>query len=614
MRNMAKLQDVKVIDMVDGEVTKVAYNGEEYKLTEDEAQVGDIMRPNGTHFEHNIMHYKYYDVIEVSEGSICVIDEEGYRNGIGKRHADIFRKEEQYREISRDARVGDFLKFEDDADIPGYVSHGHYYEIFGIDWNDDPQILDDDGDNYDTYEKDFTVYEKVSDEAEVQTDESVVGESIEVVRSNHSKYGGYAGMGKFGQGLVNIGAKGEIASTSDSGVFVKIDKDTVEGERASAYDSDLANFFLEHGEYEVVPNDGVVEGDYVVAKDSADGSYIITNTNMIIGRVAHDHGNGSIELTVLDHSNDYEIGETFDVESMYFEKAPQVVIEGYLRSQLKEGDKVRLLNGGGEYPLFGFTDGEIYEVVNISLSHGHYDPINSVAIGNHGGGFALPSQLELVTESTEDHEETGERLPKPGDKIRITNPYMSKGEYDEGDILTVKKFNPETEFTYANVRVEEFEVPSVHLHEFEYVDEIETTYDKPARVGDTIRITDAHIHNASNGDYVNGDVMKVIRIDTDGDVNKTDKYEGVILGKEFEIIGRDVSQSELSTVKRKAKKGDIVRVTGSSSGHDLGTIGEVVDVTSDGVVLVEAMYKGGTEEFYEHYVEVVARKEDRIDV
>src|SRR5690625_526017 len=89
---MAKLEGVKVIDMVDGEATKVTYNGEEYKLTEDEAQVGDIMRPNGTHFECNIMHYKYYDVIEVSEGSICVIDEEGDRNGIGNLHADIFRK------------------------------------------------------------------------------------------------------------------------------------------------------------------------------------------------------------------------------------------------------------------------------------------------------------------------------------------------------------------------------------------------------------------------------------------------------------------------------------------------------------------------------------------
>lgn len=64
------------------------------------------------------------------------------------------------------------------------------------------------------------------------------------------------------------------------------------------------------------------------------------------------------------------------------------------------------------------------------------------------------------------------RVPKPGDKIRITKPYMSAGEYDKGDILTVKVYHPGSSFMYERVDVEEFEEPSVLMDEFEFADEV----------------------------------------------------------------------------------------------------------------------------------------------
>lgn len=199
----------------------------------------------------------------------------------------------------------------------------------------------------------------------------------------------------------------------------------------------------------------------------------------------------------------------------------------------------------------------------------------------------------------------------------------------------------------------------------------EKIYDKPARVGDTIRITDAHMLCIGD-DYNNGDVMTVERVCEDGEVQGTDKYRGLILPSEFEIIGReseeeefedspeitvgkrykltkdgrygDIKKGERVVVARsdsdgeyrvdridarnrdfdyvnaedlteiKPREGDIVRVTGTTNGHDVGTIGVVTGVRYDGVMGVRAMYNGSMSTFIEHSTELVALKEVRSDV
>ncbi len=111
-------------------------------------------------------------------------------------------------------------------------------------------------------------------------------------------------------------------------------------------------------------------------------------------------------------------------------------------------------------------------------------------------------------------------------------------------------------------------------------------YDKPVRVGDTIRITDAFPINAGR-DYVNGDIMTVLHVGSDGDVTKTDKYGRLIVEREFEIIGRDVPQTELSTDKRKAKKGDTIIVGKTYVTTEDGFFGDIpkgTEVFSDGDV------------------------------
>lgn len=63
-----------------------------------------------------------------------------------------------------------------------------------------------------------------------------------------------------------------------------------------------------------------------------------------------------------------------------------------------DGTEVRLLSGGGEWPLYGYEDGESYKV-DSDGSWGPHDPTKVVRIVGanvDGGGFAKPEQLEVV--------------------------------------------------------------------------------------------------------------------------------------------------------------------------------------------------------------------------
>jgi len=102
---------------------------------------------------------------------------------------------------------------------------------------------------------------------------------------------------------------------------------------------------------------------------------------------------------------------------------------------LKAGDKVILLSGGGEFPLIGYTDGEIY-VVDIKetikvidemgFGYGEYGEDHEGGIAITEGktvawGYALPEQLEKVSEVEEEEEETSKFSDKHGFPIFIGN-------------------------------------------------------------------------------------------------------------------------------------------------------------------------------------------------
>lgn len=85
----------------------------------------------------------------------------------------------QYREVKREAEVGDFILY---REAPGpYLTEGKPYKVVEIDSANDPQIVDDEGNEYDTCGDDFVVLEKSTDSAEV-------AEMVDTITHNGKQY------------------------------------------------------------------------------------------------------------------------------------------------------------------------------------------------------------------------------------------------------------------------------------------------------------------------------------------------------------------------------------------------------------------------------------------
>jgi len=118
-----------------------------------------------------------------------------------KQMADLFgvkkaEGEDGYRKVvDRSARVGDFIKYDEKPADWVEITLGQYYEIKRIDSFDDPQIVDDEGDEYDTSGDTFGVYEKVIVQdccEECPKNESLkVGDCAKVISADYSTMKGF---------------------------------------------------------------------------------------------------------------------------------------------------------------------------------------------------------------------------------------------------------------------------------------------------------------------------------------------------------------------------------------------------------------------------------------
>ncbi|AUS14821.1 hypothetical protein M3616_12970 [Bacillus velezensis] len=386
---MAKLDGVKTLDMVNGEITKVAYGGAAYERVEGEAKefgsVGDLVLNGRIHCDLTVG--AFYEIVINEEYGWTTV-----RDDIGDWHSDVlynprsvlFRKvaasanpsledrvssaegeieslksdvaalkgEPEYKRIDRsEARAGDFVKFDDP---PSYLTDKEYYEIkeFAQGY---PVIIDDDGDEYDTYSDEFEVYRKVS-AASVEAERLKVGDYAKVV---------------------------EDQTTSDDD---PISDEAYVGDCVEVLTDDKSNV-----PFEVRIITGKNVGDTAWAREFA-----------------------------LVRATDEEVAEAKDAAA---------------RAKFKKGAKVRLKSGGGKVPLIGFENGEIYEVSDNNFDHtkrGKRIRIEGGAIPFNGSGCATPDQLEILTE-----EEAAEIERKQAEEAKWAKIGREVGEYKRGDIARV---------------------------------------------------------------------------------------------------------------------------------------------------------------------------------
>lgn len=214
---MAKLEGVKTLDMVTGEITKVSYEGAEYERVEGGAQKGDLVLITDGSWCDATKGEFYLSVGIIAKDPMIVDDIDEVDSNYDESYV-LFRKVSasqpsledrvstnekdiealksdfaalkieavpKYVRIAKsEAKAGDYVKF-DEAPC-GYLTAGKYYEIYRVDDCGDPIIVDDEGDGFDTYGEVFEVYRKVSvasAEADPKPERLKVGDYAKVVNA-----------------------------------------------------------------------------------------------------------------------------------------------------------------------------------------------------------------------------------------------------------------------------------------------------------------------------------------------------------------------------------------------------------------------------------------------
>ncbi|MDH2332458.1 hypothetical protein [Paenibacillus polymyxa] len=530
----------------------------------------------------------------------------------------------KYRKVDRDAQIGDIIRYEGDSD---YVTKDAFYAVTRFDSAGDPQIVDNDGDEYDLCGEDFVVYAKVSETTGEYREVkrwAEPGERIRIVRkaSGEERYENGAefvvdSADGDGDVRVTVGTRDNVLvelreynvlepatakepaprrltvgdyakvianSTIHNytiGSFVKIVRgdndespyiaektDGTEGNFLAEKDVELATeaeFLaqkrLKVGEFAKVvaknrmfTDEHVSVGDVVKITEDDDSSRPFY-TDSIDGKTA-----GWFTESELVRATDEEVAQAK-------RKLAAETTTADPRSQFAKGEKVRLISGGGKYPLNGYDNGKIYEVATpLYVSHdcGH---VIQIVGGDIPQGYAKPEQLAKLTIEV-------------GSTVRLTieegkTPRYKWGNVSNGDIGKVTSIDGET------ARVDFLGQSDWHalLSELTLVTDTEKTQPQPKpvrfKVGEYARtITDVR------KDLPKGSLVKITRDDHD-----SRPFRAVLLdGSDFDYYRQD----ELERVDAETAKWAVI-------GREVGEYkdGDVVQVVDDSRLSVGGTIKNG---------------------
>ena len=142
--------------------------------------------------------------------------------------------------------------------------------------------------------------------------------------------------------------------------------------------------------------------EYIEGAPKVGDKILVVNKRGMLG----EYKNGDV-LTVVKVENhyyeEYFVYVREDSTSIGLFRNEFEIIErvaGEDEDTLQVGDKVRLVSGGGEFPLCRFQDGKIYEVSDLDPKHSDEGriQIRRLVEESYYTGYAFPSQLEKVSE------------------------------------------------------------------------------------------------------------------------------------------------------------------------------------------------------------------------
>lgn len=361
---MAKLNGVKTLDMVNGETTKVAYGGAEYVKAEGLPKMGDLVLA---------------------------------------------------RKCGYDITYGAFYKITEDAE--------HEEDVRFLDDVDDGRVRD---------ANDYVLFRKVSASTDPSLEERVSSAEadLETLKSDVAALKGEAEYTRIAKSEARAG---DYVKFDDPPSFLS-DEEYYEIDRFDSHgdpiviDDDRDEYDASNRHFEVYRKGSAASveaepkperlkvGDYAKVVNATDyhcftdgdiveiiGDHVGSPNNEPARRLADGKGQ-YVPKRELVRATDEEVTEAKDAAA---------------RAKFKEGAKVRLLSGGGELPLIGFENGEIYEVSDTNFDHTSRGKRIRIEGGDcfRGSGCATIERKQA--------EEA--KWAKIGRKV---------GEYKKGDVVT----------------------------------------------------------------------------------------------------------------------------------------------------------------------------------
>ncbi|MGF9711672.1 hypothetical protein [Paenibacillus naphthalenovorans] len=486
----------------------------------------------------------------------------------------------EYVKSDKDAVAGDIIRFEEGG--YDYVTRGAYYEVTRIDDAGDAQIINDEGDEFDTRGDYFIVFKRVEAAADIIEHQGVRYRKV----ARKAEIGDIVLAVKDGC-LINAGdifvherrcLLGNAAARENGGNVVELDHN---GERKYFVLEPLASAKLPEPEPSRLPDDYVIHNGRLYAKEQREarvGETVIVTDWKEDTHNYHDVNVGEI-LTV---KNVDTFGDIMRVNERHID-----AIIGYKNGEyavLTPAASVTL--GGAEYTIEQRKAAVGERVLVVKTVHekdfvtGDILTVNKIDYdGKYSVGKTYLARAEETVVLTPAATKP-ERL-KVGDYARVIRKTTSFGG-SIGDIVKILRNDGHDMYPFKCERIDGFEFdgnPWANGDELERVSaaDAEKAEAEPFKVGDTVKfIADHYEHRV-------GKIAVIREIDEDA----TDLRYGLndIHGKRSgwtkrsAIVKVDEEEAKWAAIGRKVgeiKAGDIVRVNGSSAGHKVGTIGVVV--------------------------------------
>jgi len=422
---MAKLTNVKTLEMVGGTVTKIEYNGEFYEKVDDGSpdQIGDIVAGK---IPITASELSFFEVIGINDtvehkGTGMFYDEDGNYNGM--RRYDTFRKVDAIpsglKKVDAPILGGKVIFAEKDLD----VTAGKVYEIIRTKGGDSFTIIDDVGDDnaFSSRYTAVTFYVKAAEQTSSRlgtTSGAKAGDTVEM--TSDCLYGDY-----------HEGEQFVVKDDGYGGVYI----DDNDGD---------ARYIDEHShlKYKIVK----VKEESPMTKEIRVGDKVRMTT------VEAFHGAGEVVYG--------ETGEVLNLRKNYVEKdVADVKFPSHdsftaLLSELEIVEEPKLspkplfakVNRPNNEPIVGdfvdftdsecstysfITDGKSYEIIG-------FDESNDALFVDDDGDEMDVFDMAIESIYVKYTQEQAEQKAKIGDKVLIVDEDFIHSGYRNGDIVTVK--------------------------------------------------------------------------------------------------------------------------------------------------------------------------------